>query len=357
MDPKSRIRNKAKKLGFDRVGFTDLSEPEESRHYESWLAQGMQGEMAYLKPDRARTAERYPWARTMIVIARTYYLPIRSGRGRGKVARYALTRDYHVTLKDQMFELSYWIEDEFKAQCKTCVDSTPILERPFARKAGLGWIGKNSLLLNKSLGSYFYLGEVLTSLDLAPDRPFSKDHCGSCSRCMDLCPTRAIVAPYVVDARKCIAYLTIEYKGVIDRAIRPLLGNLIFGCDICQEVCPWNKFAKRADPAGVRKDLMAPELAPLMDLTEEEFRKRFGKTPLKRVGRDGFLRNVAVALGNSRSPDALDPLTKGLTDVSWLVRLHSAWALGQVEGGREVLRRHRDADPRVQAEIEGVLGP
>jgi epoxyqueuosine reductase len=350
MDPKSRIKKKATELGFDRVGFTDMTEPGESKRYGEWLAQGMQGEMAYLKPDRIRTAEHYPWARTMIVIASTYYQPVRSKRGCGRVARYALARDYHDTLKKRLFDLSYWIEDEFKAQCKTCVDSTPILERPFARKAGLGWIGKNSLLLNKSLGSYFFLGEVMTSLELKPDRPSGKEHCGTCTRCIDLCPTKAIVAPYIVDARRCIAYLTIEYKGVIDRELRPLMGNMIFGCDICQEVCPWNKFAKRADPKGLRKDLAAPELAPLMSLTEEQFKERFGQTPLKRIGRDGFLRNVAIALGNSESPDAIPALLKGLQDVSWLVRLHSAWGLARIDRTR--LKGLRDRDPRVQKEID-----
>jgi epoxyqueuosine reductase len=217
-------------------------------------------------------------------------------------------------------------------------------------------VGKNSLLLNKAIGSFFFLGEVLTALDLEPDRPYVRNYCGSCTRCIDVCPTRAIVAPYVVDARKCIAYLTIEFKGVIDRELRPLIGNMIFGCDLCQEVCPWNKRAEKANVPEAREDLMAPELGALMSLTEEEFRKRFGKTPLKRVGRDGFVRNVAVALGNSKDPAAVGPLTLGLNDVSWLVRLHSAWALGQL-GAKEVLKRRlpKENHPEVREEISSHL--
>jgi epoxyqueuosine reductase len=340
-------------MGFDRVGFTDVKEPEEAGKYFEWLSSGMQGSMAYMGRDpaaRANPALAHPWARSMIVLASSYYHPLPRGAGRGRIARYALGEDYHRTLKKRARALADAIERRFKSRCKTCVDTSAILERPHARRAGLGWIGKNSLLLNRSMGSFFFLAEILTSLEIPPDRPSTREHCGTCVRCIDRCPTGAIVAPKVVDARRCISYLTIEHRGVIDRELRPLMGNLIYGCDICQEVCPWNRRARRVDPPGFDRELLAPELAPLMRLSREEFRERFKHSPLLRVGRDGFLRNVAIALGNSGSPGAVGPLTIGLNDDSALVRLHSAWALGRLGTpqaiaaleDREKIERDRD---------------
>jgi epoxyqueuosine reductase len=241
------------------------------------------------------------------------------------------------------------------------VDTAPVLEKLWAVQAGLGWQGKHSNLITRSHASWVFLGEILTNLPLVPDRPFERDHCGRCTRCMDACPTGAIVAPYVIDARRCISYWTIEHRGVIPREMRAAIGNLIFGCDICQEVCPWNKFARRTDEEAFAPldGLAAPRLSDLAALTEEEFRRRFRQSPIRRAKRQGFVRNVVIALGNTQDPAALPPLRRALEDADPVVRLHAAWALGRI-GGAEARRalecRLRvESDPDVRAEIEWAL--
>lgn len=352
------IKRKALELGFEKVGVTTPDAPPEARHFGGWIAQGMHGEMAYMaRGDRVPQ----PWVRSVVCVLKNYYVrpPPRSSED-AVISRYALGRDYHEVMKEKLRELCRFIES-LGGRAVSCVDTSPVLEKPYARKAGLGWIGKNSNLLTKNLGSFFFLGEIMTDLELQPDRPYARNYCGTCTRCIDRCPTRAIVAPYVVDARRCISYLTIECRGVIPRELRPLMGNMVFGCDVCQDVCPWNRFAQlpRRNEFDPRTDLLAPKLAEFMTMTADEFRRRFRHSAIRRAKRDGFLRNVAVALGNSGSPDAVEPLVRGLNDGSWLVRLHSAWALGRLgfEAGAQALRTRRgiEDDPRVQEEIEHAL--
>lgn len=353
------IKKKALELGFDKVGVTTPDAPPEARHFGAWIAQGMHGEMEYMaQGDRTPR----PWVRSVVCVLKNYFVKApRRQRDEAVISKYALGHDYHDVIKDKLRRLCRFIES-LGGRAAPCVDTSPILEKPYARKAGLGWIGKNSNLLTKNLGSFFFLGEIMTDLELQPDRPYARNYCGTCTRCIDLCPTEAIVAPYVVDSRRCISYLTIEYRGVIPRELRPLMGNLVFGCDICQDVCPWNRFAKlparnEFDP---KRDLLAPKLAEFMSMTPDEFRLRFKNSPIKRAKRDGFLRNVAVALGNSGSEEAVEPLTRGLNDASWLVRLHSAWALGHLgfaEGKRALRTRLEvEEDSRVREEIERALG-
>ncbi len=322
-------------IGFERVGFTGLSAPKVAPHLGEWLAAGHHGEMDYLsrEPDKRADAElAHPWAKTMICLTRSYFTePPPAGKGQGRFALYALGLDYHDVLKRDLKVLSRFIEETFSERCRMAVDTSAILERPYGEKSGLGWVGKNTLLLAPQEGSYFFLAELVTSLPLDHDEPFEKNHCGTCSRCLEICPTNAFPEPYVLDSRRCISYLTIEYRGVIPRKLRPLIGRWVFGCDLCQEVCPWNKFARltRAPEFRPSQDLSTHQLVDFMGMTKESFRARFRKTPIWRAHRDGFLRNVAVALGNSEDKDAIPALVSGLSDPSELVRIHAAWGLGR----------------------------
>jgi epoxyqueuosine reductase len=243
-------------------------------------------------------------------------------------------------MRERLDALLRWIREQVGSEVRgrAYVDTGPLLERDLARRAGLGWFGKNTMLLNRRMGSYFFLGALLLDLPLAPDEPFARDHCGTCTRCLDACPTGAFLAPHVLDARRCISYLTIELKGPIPRELRPLMGNWVYGCDICQEVCPWNRKAPFTDEPAfqARPGLSVPELIPLLGMTQEEFSVRFKASPIKRAKRRGFLRNVAVALGNSGDRRAVPALAAALHDSEPLVRAHAAWALGRL-GGAEAL--------------------
>jgi epoxyqueuosine reductase len=279
------------------------------------------------------------------------------------VARYALGDDYHDVMLSRLKTLLAEVRARYGEEVpgRAYVDTGPLLERDLAQRAGLGWWGKNTNLLHRHLGSYFFLGALLLGLDLAPDAPTTA-HCGTCRRCLDACPTRAFVAPYVLDARRCISYLTIELKGPIPRNLRPLVGNWIYGCDICQEVCPWNRKAPPTDEPAFqpRGDLAAPELIPLLGMTDEEFRARFRGSPIKRTKRRGLLRNVAVALGNARDPVAIPALRAALgQDPEPLVRGHAAWALGRIGGPAAhaalLAATETELDPYVTEEIQGAL--
>lgn len=337
-----RIRDEAQRLGFEQIGFAPASDPGEEDHLRAWLAAGYQGEMSYMErvvERRADATREHDWARTMICLSRSYAQPAPAhGPLHGRVAVYALGDDYHDWLRRDLKALARFLRDECGVRTRIAVDTAPILERPYAREAGLGWIGKNTLLLSRETGSLTFLAEILTDLDLGDDLDLAPpaqatNHCGTCRRCLDACPTDAFPQPYVLDSRRCISYLTIEYRGVIDRDLRPLMGNWIFGCDICQDVCPWNKFARptTAADAAAAADLAPADLAAFLDLDDAAFRARFRRSPIFRAGRDGFLRNVAIALGNSRSEEAVAPLAKAVVgDPSRLVRQHCAWALGAV---------------------------
>ncbi|HLG42735.1 MAG TPA: tRNA epoxyqueuosine(34) reductase QueG [Planctomycetota bacterium] len=328
------IKREARRIGFEKAGVAPINRPEDA-------------------------ARAHPWGRSMVCVARSYFTPTRDPGAMGaRISMYALGRDYHDRLKEDLERLAAFMRDRFGARTRPAVDSSAVLERPYARAAGLGWIGKNTMLIGKDLGSWFFLGEIVTDLALEPDRPYARNYCGSCRRCIDVCPTEAIVGEYELDARRCISYLTIEHRGVIDRELRPLMGNWVFGCDLCQDVCPWNRFAKlsTAEDFKPRNDLTAAELGSFMGMTDEQFRAKFKGSPIKRAKRDGFLRNVAIALGNSGRAEAVGPLTVGLNDASWLVRLHSAWGLGRFRApvARQALQARRavESDPRVAEEID-----
>lgn len=335
------IKSRARDLGFEQVGIARVGPLPRAEFLGEWLARAYQGEMGYMARDPQRRADpaRYdPGAKSVICVAQNYYTGPRPATGPADavISRYAWGRDYHDVLGERLLELRDFIAAR-GARARICVDTSAVLEKLWARQAGLGWQGKHTNLISRELSSWFFLGEILVDAELEPDPAFAEDHCGTCAACIDVCPTRAIVAPYVLDARKCISYLTIEHRGPIPLELRPLMGNLVFGCDLCLDVCPWNKFAQvTRDPAfQPRPDLSAPKLVEFLGMTDAGFRARFKGSPILRAKRGGFLRNVCVALGNSRDPSAIPALTeKGLTDPDPLVREHAAWAVERLQALR-----------------------
>ena len=311
------IRAQAYGLGFDLVGIAALGSMETAPYFDNWLDRGYAGDMHYLpKWAHKRRDSRLPYdgVRSAIVVAMSY-----GGREpSGPVARYARGDDYHDVLDAKLRELHAWIATELgrEVRGRAYVDTGPLLERDLARRAGLGWFGKNTMLVNPKLGSFFFLGALLVELELAPDEPFASDHCGTCTRCIDACPTQAIVEPRVLDATKCISYLTIEAKGEIPLALRESVGELIYGCDICQDVCPWNEKFSPALPEGspfAARDAIAGKSArelarELVEMTQEEFSARFRKSPMKRAKLAGLKRNAAVVLDNVGMLEAVEPL-------------------------------------------------
>ena len=338
----ARVRRWGRELGFDAIAIagTDLA-AEEARLLE-WLGRGWHGEMDYMARHgarRARPAELVPGTLSVIT-ARLNYTPagardtaqVLDDPESAFVSRYALGRDYHKVLRAKLQALADRMIAELGAfHYRVFTDSAPVMEVALAARAGLGWRGKHTLLLSRDAGSLFFLGELFVSLDLARDAPVGA-HCGTCERCIDICPTRAIVAPYELDARKCVSYLTIEHHGAIPEALRAAMGNRIYGCDDCQAVCPWNKYAKPAgDPDfAVRNGLDDARLADLFEWSEEEFDRRFEGSAIRRIGHERWLRNIAVALGNApRSERARSALSRRLDHPSALVREHVAWALAR----------------------------
>jgi epoxyqueuosine reductase len=281
---------------------------------------------------------------------------------RGTISVYARNRDYHDLMKKRLKRLARWLHESWDAEVKVFVDTAPVMEKPLAARAGLGWQGKHTNLLSRDLGNWIFLGEVFTTLDLAPDSP-GQDHCGSCRACLDACPTDAFPAPYQLDATRCISYLTIEHKGHIPRALRPKMGNRIYGCDDCLAVCPWNKFARRTDEAALtgRLELKAPRLRDLALLDDAGFRQVFAASPIKRTGRARFVRNVLIAIGNSGLRELAETVRSLLDDESELVRAMAVWALARL-AEPAVLRREGErrlaleSDPDVQAEWAAELG-
>jgi epoxyqueuosine reductase len=361
------VKEQARAVGFDMAGVAAAGPAATRGAYRDWLAAGMAGEMGYMARDPERREDPtvvLPEARAVVVVALRYCpadeaVEERADSRRGQVARYALGDDYHDVMLARLRDLLSRVRARYGEEVagRPYVDTGPMLERDLAQRAGLGWFGKNTNLLHRRLGSYFFLGALLLGLELAPDVPASA-HCGTCRRCLDACPTGAFVAPYVLDARLCISYLTIELKGSIPRELRPLVGNWIYGCDICQEVCPWNRKAPAAEEPAFRPraDLQAPELIPLLRMTDAEFRERFRGSPIKRTKRRGLLRNVAVALGNARDPAAVPALTEALRDSEALVRGHAAWALGRIGGAEARAALHAAAGTEEDLEVLDEIG-
>ncbi len=336
-----RIKRLSRDLGFQRCGISDIALGADEVHLRDWLAQGLYGSMDWMArhgDKRSRPQELIPGTLRVISVGLDYgqdsataWDTIADGQ-RAYVARYALGRDYHKLMRQRLQQLADRIAKEVGPfGHRVFVDSAPVLERALARNAGLGWIGKHTCLIDKDGGSWFFLGEIYVDLPLPVDAPAS-EHCGTCMRCIDICPTQAITAPHRLDARRCISYLTIEHEGSIDEELRPLIGNRIFGCDDCQLVCPWNKFAKRTDEPDfrARNDLDRATLAELFAWTEEEFLIRSEGSAIRRSGHARWLRNIAVALGNApTTPDVLAALDARRDEPDAVVREHIEWALAQ----------------------------
>ena len=338
----SRIRQWGRELGFDAVAIAGTELAEEEARLLAWLERGWHGEMDYMARHgarRARPAELVPGTLSVVTV-RLDYLPgdvadadeVLEDPTRGYVARYAMGRDYHKVMRSKLQALADRMQAELGPfPYRVFSDSAPVMEVALAARAGLGWRGKHTLLLSRDAGSMFFLGELFVGLDLATDAPVG-NYCGTCERCIEICPTRAIVAPYQLDARRCISYLTIEHHGAIPEALRPMMGNRIYGCDDCQLVCPWNKFARvaRTPDFAVRNGLDAPALVELFAWTEEEFDRRMEGSAIRRIGHERWLRNVAVALGNApTTPEVVMALAKRADHPSELVREHVAWALAR----------------------------
>lgn len=342
MDPASltaALKDRARALGFDLAGSCPAVAPDGAGRLREWLAAGYAGEMRYLEARAA--AYTHPWhvlegARSILLLAANYRTspPMPPRPGEGRVSRYAWGTDYHDVLRERLHELCDYLRELVPgATARGVVDTAPLLEREFAELAGLGWVGKNTLLINKSLGSWLFLAAVLTDRELAYDAPHAADHCGTCRACLDACPTGAFVDAYVLDARRCISYLTIELRSAVPEELRSGLGEWVFGCDVCQDVCPWNHRAPHSGEGAFQPAAgMDPlDLIGLFDLDETAFRRRFRATPLWRAKRRGILRNAALVLGNQRCSAALPALTRGLHDSEPLVREACGWALEQIE--------------------------
>lgn len=361
-----RIRELALEEGFDHCGAAPVQRLAAVERFREWLERGYQGSMGWLE----RAAERrsnpglvVPDARSVLVVTRTYWTgdPVAEAPDRGRISRYAWGDEYHDVMGEAIRRLYDRVRALVPASGRYYVDTGPVLEKAWAEAAGLGWIGKHTNLIRVGEGSWFFLGAIVLDVVLEYGSP-ARDHCGTCTACIDVCPTDAIVAPYVLDARRCISYLTIENRGPIPRQLRAGCGNHVFGCDDCQDVCPWNRFARAASGAGAfapREANRAARLDELLALGPDEFRARFRGSPVKRAKHRGFLRNVAVAAGNSGDRSLVAPLIARLKDGEPLVRGHCAWALGRLGGpeAREGLREAAcvETDEWVTEEIELAL--
>ena len=364
------LREKANELGFDLVGAIPVSRSKTIDIYNAWLKKGYAGSMAYLERHAEQKEDpRQLLPETMSLLAlgfnyKTVDPPEQvQNPDIGCISRYAWGDDYHELIRSKLSALEDYLCRELNAGklSRSFVDSGPVLEREVAHRAGLGWIGKHSNLINWKKGSWFFLAELLVDVQLETDLPFTRVDCGTCTICIEACPTEAIIADRTLDARLCISYLTIELKEAIPTELRPKMANLIFGCDICQQVCPWNRDAPQAQEKGLlpRPENITPRLIDLMKLDQTSFSKRFRMSPVKRAKRRGFLRNVAVALGNWANTGAIPALSLGLDDEEVLVRSHSAWALGQIPDLQAKTKLEEakitEKNPEVLQEIEAAL--
>jgi len=358
----SEIRDRALSQGFDAVGFApaDLA-ASAKRGLAEYLARGYHGDMGWLADTADRRADPrvlWPGARSVVVLALNYApasdpLSLLSARTRASISVYARNRDYHDVLKSRTKALARWMHESLGGDVKIFVDTAPVMEKPLAQAAGLGWQGKHTNLVSHPHGSWLFLAEIYTTLDLKSDVA-EIDHCGTCRRCLDVCPTGAFPAPYQLDARRCISYLTIEHKGHIAAEFRAAMGNRIYGCDDCLAVCPWNKFATPTGEAAFlpRAELSAPRLADLAELDDAGFRRIFSGSPIKRIGRDRFVRNVLIAIGNSGEPTLARVAQARLTDASPLVRAMAVWALVRLADAASYARaREAHAPHEMDAQV------
>jgi epoxyqueuosine reductase len=364
-EARQEIREAALAAGFDAVGFASPDAgPEAGERLGAFLSAGWHGDMGWMeaKADR-RASPRALWpdVRSVVVLGMNYGpdrspLEILARKDRGAVSVYAQSRDYHDVVKKRLKRVARWMHQRFEAEVKVFVDTAPVMEKPLAARSGIGWQGKHTNLVSRDHGSWLFLGEIYTALEL-PAETAETDHCGACTRCLDICPTNAFPSPYRLDARRCISYLTIEHKGHIAREFREAMGNRIYGCDDCLAVCPWNKFAAPATEPGLekREALAAPRLAELAALDDAGFREMFAGTAVKRTGRDRFVRNVLIALGNCGRREDADAVRRLLDDRSPLVRAMAVWALSRLLTAPQfynLKRTHpvKEADPEVRAE-------
>jgi epoxyqueuosine reductase len=334
---KARLVAFARDVGFDSCRIVSCAPPAHASEFEDWLRDGAQGEMDYMRRGAEKRRDPrtiLPGARSIVVLALNYFQGDAAQRATatatGRVARYAWGRDYHDVIAAKLDQLDALLR-EFGGMQKCYVDTGPVLERDHAAQAGIGWHGKSTMLIDQKLGTWFFLAEILTTLRLPPDEPV-RDRCGKCERCINACPTGAITAPHRLDARRCISYLTIELKGSIPPEFRPLIGDRIFGCDDCLEACPWNRFAQisRETAFSARSPAFSFALRDYLRLTEVEFRDLFRDSPIKRIKRRGFLRNVCVALGNVGTAEDLPALAKASEDAEPLIAEHAAWAIERI---------------------------
>lgn len=341
-DFKRRLQDQARAFGFSGIGITRPDAiPQAAARLRAFLDQGRHGQMAWMADReswRGNPQALWPEARSVILLAEVYTPDTNPLEGlahptRGLVSAYAQGKDYHDLVKRRLKRLGRWLIDQQPAEIKVFVDTAPVMEKPLAQAAGLGWQGKHTNLLSRDLGNWFFLGAIFTTLDLPADPP-ETSHCGSCTACLEACPTKAFPAPYQLDARRCISYLTIEHKGPVDPDLRALMGNRIYGCDDCLAACPWNKFAQAASEIGYQPKVGLPDLAELAALDDAGFRARFAGSPIKRIGRDRMVRNVLYAIGNSGAP-ALAPVARALTaDPDPSVAEAASWALRRLAGDR-----------------------
>lgn len=362
--PEAVLKRRARALGFDAAGIARADEAwEAGARLAAFVAEGRHGEMGWMETtlDRRKApTAMWPQARSALVVAMNYgpdHNPLETleRREQGNISVYARGRDYHDLVKSKLKQLAGEVAEVTGAEVKVFVDTAPLMEKPLAGRAGLGWQGKHTNLVSRELGSWFFLGSVLTSAELAPDVP-ETDHCGSCRACLDICPTDAFPAPYQLDARRCISYLTIEHAGPVPREFRAAMGNRIYGCDDCLAACPWNKFASAASEAALfaRAELKMPGLDELAALSDAAFREVFSGSPIKRSGRARFVRNVCLAIGNSGQPELATSLLPLLQDDAPVVRGAAVWALARLDPARfaaeKALRRDAEQDTSVQEE-------
>ncbi len=358
----------ARRLGFDAAGVAPAAAaPLQRERLAAFLAAGRQGGMTWMAERAAERADPqalWPEAEAVIMLGLNYgpaQDPLEALRDRrlGAVSVYAQGKDYHDVVKPRLKALARWLVEKEGGDVKVFVDTAPVMEKPLAARAGLGWQGKHTNLVSRRLGSWLFLGAVFSTLDIAPDDP-ETDHCGQCRRCLDICPTRAFPAPYQLDARRCISYLTIEHKGPIPAEFREAIGNRIYGCDDCLAVCPWNKFAAVASEAAfhARSALVAPDLGALARLDDAAFRAMFSGSPIKRIGRDRFVRNVLIAIGNSGEERLAAAARDRLDDAAPLVRGAAVWACARLLGKEAIRPRFRadEPDDGVRAEWTAALG-